>query len=101
MYGVYLHAPTTTPSSPTHPHSGTGDDANASANMGHRGELEDYDGDEMPVSGVMTNTVYSLLTIRSHVNLLDVLPTHSLTHTSSHSLLHTIITAFLCVCTHQ
>lgn len=47
MYGVYLHAPPTSPTSP----GGTGNDANnASPDIGHRGELGDYDGDELPVS---------------------------------------------------
>ena len=62
MYGVYLHAPPTSPSSPTHPHSGTGTDANASADMVHRGDLGDYDGDEMPVSGVISWCIWCIFT---------------------------------------
>ena len=57
MYGVYLHAPPTSPSpSPTpahsNPHPATSNGANAGADVGHMGELEDYDGDGLPVSGV-------------------------------------------------
>ena len=51
MHGVYVRAPPTTP---THLNPATGNDANAGEGVGHMGELEDYDGDELQVIIVMS-----------------------------------------------